>query len=96
MEEFNGMMCDVSTDNICIHDSYTMNDKDDMTITLSLIKEAHPECNTFKRTYCSLIHEWRAHNRLYRWGIFKSHTKDVDLNYPQKWYEMFIYFILGF
>lgn len=96
MEEFNGMMCDVSENDIHIKDSYTMNDENEMFITLSAIKEKYPECKTFNRSWDSMFREWRSHNRLYYWGLFKSHTKDVDLNYPQKCYEKIIYFILGF
>lgn len=33
----------------------------------------------------SLEAEWGVHNVLYRLGLFRSHTKDVDLNYPQRW-----------
>ena len=36
-----------------------------------------------------------THNRLYRWGIKRDHTADVDLNYPLKWYVELIYRILG-
>ena len=50
MEEFNGMMCDVSENNIHIKDSYTMNDENEMFITLSAIKEKYPECKTFNRS----------------------------------------------
>ena len=31
------------------------------------------------RTKASYIAEWKVHNRLYRLGIKRSHTKDVDL-----------------
>ena len=33
----------------------------------------------------SLEAEWGVHNVLYRLGIFRSRTKDVGLNFPQKW-----------
>lgn len=33
----------------------------------------------------SLEAEWGVHNVLYRLGLFRSRTKDVDLNYPQRW-----------
>lgn len=37
------------------------------------------------RSLESLEAEWGVHNVLYRLGLFRSHTKDVDLNYPQRW-----------
>ena len=47
------------------------------------------------RNINSYVREWIGHNRLYRLGLFKSHTKHVDLeeNMP-KWKEI-IWFILG-
>ena len=31
------------------------------------------------RSANSYVREWRGHNRLYNKGLFKSHTKEVDL-----------------
>lgn len=31
------------------------------------------------RSANSYVREWRGHNRLYKLGLYKSHTKDVDL-----------------
>ena len=28
----------------------------------------------------SMIDEWKAHNLLYKFGLFRSHTKDVDID----------------
>lgn len=95
MEVFNGMVCSISENNINITDSYKMNKKEDMKETLYAIQHKHPECNSFKREYGSLMNEWKAHNRLYNWGLFKSHTKDVDLDYPAKWYTEILYWLLG-
>ena len=33
-----------------------------------------------RRSVNSYIEEWFAHNWMYEHGIFKSHTKDVDLD----------------
>lgn len=90
-----GMVVTVSTNNINIKDSYTVTSKDKMREVLFAIQHEHPECNSFKREYDEMIAEWRTHNRLYRWGLWKSHTKDVDINYPVKWYIQLIYNILG-
>lgn len=50
----------------------------------------------FQRTNKSLINEWRSHNLLYNLHLFRSHTTDVDLNYPEKWYMKIIYGIISF
>ena len=43
------------------------------------------------RSNNSLIREWVTHNNLYRLGLYKDRVKDVDLNYPQKWYIKILY-----
>lgn len=85
----------VILNNIKIIDGYKINKKKDMKSILLLLKQEHPECNTFKRSICSLISEWKTHNRLYRLGLWKSRTKDVDLNFPIKWYVWLGYIIFG-
>lgn len=57
MEIFNNMVCTISENNINIKDSYTMTKKEDMRDTLYAIQHKHPECNTFKRDYDSLLNE---------------------------------------
>ncbi len=48
-----------------------------------------------KRTLKSWIKEWKAHNRLYKLGLFKSHTIDCDLEENEKWWRLLAYQILG-
>jgi hypothetical protein len=57
MEIFNNMVCTISENNINIKDSYTMTKEEDMRDTLYAIQYKHPECNTFKRDYDSLLNE---------------------------------------
>ena len=87
-------MYTVSENNIKIIDSYKVTKWADMLRILTTIKK-ETNSNVFNRSMDSLIEEWIAHNRLYKLHIFRSHTKDVDLNYPQKWYEKLIYRILS-
>ena len=47
------------------------------------------------RTNKSYEREIKAHNRLYKLGLFKSHTKDCDLEEPIKWYYELLYFLIG-
>lgn len=47
------------------------------------------------RSLRSYIAETKAHNRLYKLGLFRKHTKDTDLEEKiKKWLEI-IYFIIG-
>lgn len=47
------------------------------------------------RTTNSYVREWKGHNRLYKWNIRRSHTKDVDLNEEQNLFEKIIWLIIG-
>ena len=47
------------------------------------------------RTINSYYRETKAHNRLYRLGLWKSHTKDTDLEEDIKWWKEIVYFILS-
>lgn len=47
------------------------------------------------RTIGSYIRETKAHNRLYKLGLFKKHTKNTDLEENIKWWKEIIYFIIG-
>lgn len=43
----------------------------------------------------SYVSEWKAHNRLYKLGLFKSHTKNVDLEENLSKKNELIWKILG-
>lgn len=47
------------------------------------------------RTLKSYQREWLGHNKLYKYGLFKSHTKDVDLEEPQKLIWKIVWLIIG-
>lgn len=68
---------------------------DEMYNILNYLKELFPDSLVFKRSLKSLTREWRVHNFLYKIGLYKSRTKDVDLDYPQQWYYRLGYFILS-
>lgn len=53
------------------------------------------ESDVLKRTDDSLINEWFGHNVLYNLHLFRKHTKDVDLNYPQSKMAEIVYSIVG-
>ena len=79
------MLIKISKNNIHIEDSYKVNTKEDMQIVLTDIRANHSleETDVLKRTDKSIIKEWCVHNVLYNLHLFRTHTKDVDLNYPQ-------------
>jgi len=47
------------------------------------------------RSVNSYVREWKGHNRLYRLGLFRKHTKDCDLNENNSIFEELLWFILG-
>ena len=46
------------------------------------------------RTTKSYVKEWHAHNVLYKLGLFRSHTKDVDLNDDETFLKLFMYSLI--
>lgn len=90
---FSVICSDVNTH---IEDSWRITGRSDMKEFLNIIREMTPEEEAVnKRSVKSMVREWRAHNLLYRLGLFKSHTKDVDLNTGQPWYISVAYFLIG-
>lgn len=79
------MLIKVSKNNIHIENSCEVNTREDMQMVLNDIRANHSleESDVLKRTDKSLIKEWRVHNVFYNLHLFRTHTKDVDLNYPQ-------------
>ena len=47
------------------------------------------------RTRRSYIAETKAHNRLYKLGLFKKHTKNCDLEEDIKLWKEIVYRIIG-
>lgn len=85
----------IVSDNVHITDSYQIKYKSVMKQTLLDLAAESPDCLTWKRTMNSLLREWRTHNLFYDLHLFRSHTKDVDLDYPAKWYTEIAYFLLS-
>lgn len=81
--------------NVHIFDSYAV-PKKRYDRELSRIHIFNPECEVFaQRSMRSLKSEWATHSFLYDVGLWKSRTKDVDLNVPMAWYKEWAYFIVG-
>lgn len=47
------------------------------------------------RTTNSYVREWKGHNRLYNMGLFRNHTKDVDLEENISLWKELLWMILG-
>ena len=73
----------ITGDSLQICDSYLYS-KHDMLTSLNLIKHRYPHSDIRPRSMSSLRPEWMVHNACYRMHILRSHTTDVDLNYPNR------------
>ena len=71
-----------------IVDSCKVKSKEDMRAFLQALRDvAGPEMAVSQRDIESQIREWRFHNFFYRIHVFRSRTKDVDLELKQTWYR---------
>ena len=71
--------------NTTIYNSYLLkNDADIGTVALNILRTRRDRGFPLTRTATSYIYEIKAHNRLYKLGLFKKHTKDCDLEEPIK------------
>lgn len=62
----------------CIVNSYETIRRTDMRTMIEGYRQLYPAEPALWRSTPSLVREWCAHNLLYRLGLFRSHTKDVD------------------
>lgn len=86
----------VTTNNIHIIDSYKISKKDfDKVLKTIEVKEKGNTIVFDNRSFKSLKREWAVHNLAYSLNISRPRSKDVDLNYPQKWYVSFLYSVIG-
>ena len=77
-----------TTTNTHIVDSCTVKSKEDIRAYLQDLRdEAGPEMAVSQRDLESQVHEWRSHNFFYFLHVFRSRTKDVDLELRQTWYR---------
>ncbi len=75
------MLYSITSNNLHIINSYDYR-KDEMLGVLFKICYLHTDSKVWMRSFCSLKNEWCVHNALYRLHLLRSHTADVDLNYP--------------
>ena len=78
---------------VTIVDSYKVTYEEDMyDILADFIYETKYHS---KRNINSWLKEWKAHNRLYKLGLFISHTKDCDFEENESWWKLLVYEIIG-
>lgn len=95
---YNGNLISVSFNqsNIHISDSYKLIKRTHMKDCLNIIRYASVNRGIFySRSLNSWIREWKAHNILYKLGIYKERTSSVDLNEKESKLRRFGYFILS-
>lgn len=91
----------ITSNNINIKNSYKVTSRERMKVILNIIKEYVEDYDEGietpfdHRSIKSMVREWVAHNNLYTLGYKKEQTKDIDLDYPQKWYISVIYWVLS-
>ena len=83
---------------ITVYNSYQVSKKE-FNPFLNDLREGYPgNLVLYKRSNWSMTNEWACHNLLYVidiFGWFRSHTKDVDIQYPLKCWEKTAYFLIG-
>ena len=78
----------VSPTNTHILDSCLVKSKEDMRVYLHRLRDGVPgEMAVNQRDIESQVHEWRAHNFFFKLHVFRSRTRDVDLELKQSWYR---------
>ena len=82
-----------SENNTHVEDSYTASDIN--FEVMEIIRERHRQRLPVTRSFDSYAREWKGHNRLYNLGLFKSHTKDVDLDENMSTFWETIWYIIG-
>lgn len=83
----------ISKGNCKIINSYKITDKKVMLDFINKLREEHIEFQA--RTSLSYYREWKAHNILYKLGLFRDHTRDTDLNIDEKPSRRICYFIIS-
>lgn len=78
----------VTQGNTRILDSVLVRGKEEMRAYLQEVRSsASSDMAVCQRDLESMVREWRAHNFFYYLHVFRSRTKDVDLELRQTWYR---------
>ena len=78
----------LTPNNTHIIDSYLLKTKDEIRGYLQMLRDLNlADMAVNQRDLESQVREWRSHNFFYRIHVFRSRTKDVDLELKQTWYR---------
>ena len=76
--------------NIKIINSYKITNKKDMVHLINKLP-----LNFINRNKKSCLNEWIAHNKLYKFGLFKEHTIECDFTANESMFRRVCYWILS-
>lgn len=96
--KYKNIIFNLSEDNTHIQDSYTITSGKEIKNCIKLVSSQfsqYPELAINKRTVKDQVEEWKTHNILYKLHIFRSRTKDVDLDIYETKLRKFGYKILS-
>lgn len=79
-----------------VYDSYAYSSSEIESAVEEIMQKRKELGLPITRTKSSYVSEWKSHNRLYKLGIQRSRTKDVDLEEEINSTRNFLYSILGF
>ena len=88
-----GIDCTIYDGDICIIDSYKI--ANIYYFCIHLKEKLDSIGYVSKRDTFSWFIEIKAHNRLYKLGLFRSHTKDTDLEEDESKLRLFLYRIIA-
>ncbi len=87
----------LSKENTHIDDSYRIRSKEAIQSFLESLREnCDPDMAVMHRSLPSLVAEWRSHNLFYALHVFRSRTKDVDLEREQSWWREWFCRVISF
>ena len=85
-----------SENNTKIYNSYLLKTKTEINkIVMKILSERKNKNLPITRNFESYAREIKTHNRLYKLGLYRSHTKDTDLEENQSKFKGLIYTILS-
>lgn len=82
---------------VTIFDSYKVSKKD-FEVCLDDLRSRYDVTVFRKRNNKSMTDEWACHNFIYNidiFNLFRSRTKNVDMQYPLTWWEKIVYPCVG-
>ena len=84
-----------SSTNVHVNDSYIIGGKDIPSWAQRIKSVGEQNGHVYSRTTKSWINEWKAHNLLFKLGIERGRTRDVDLDDNESTFRRFCYVILS-